>query len=97
MTSFFFLIGTVLTQSIQMELSKKQKSFSEFFSASSVFRLNFEQFEKKMTLIAYVFGNLQTAKDVFTQMSKRPFFRRSFDRRHSKRTQTLMKYRGERF
>ena len=47
MTSFFFLIGTVLTQSIQMELSKKQKSFSEFFSASSVFRLNFEQFEKK--------------------------------------------------
>ena len=91
MTSFFFLIGTVLTQSIQMELSKKQKSFSEFFSASS------EQFEKKMTLIAYVFGNLQTAKDVFTQMSKRSFFRRSFDRRHSKRTQTLMKYGGERF
>ena len=43
-------------QSIQMQLSKKQRTFSEFFAAFSVFGLNFEQFGKKgMTLIADIF------------------------------------------
>ena len=56
MTSILFLIGTTLTQSIQMQLSKKQRTFSEFFAAFSVFGLNFEQFWKKgMTLIADIF------------------------------------------
>ena len=40
---------------IQMHLSQKQKIFSEFFSAFSESALNFEHFQKKMTLIAYVF------------------------------------------
>ena len=44
---------------IQMHLSQKEKIFSEFFSAFSESALNFEQFQKKMTLIAYVFPKLK--------------------------------------
>ena len=51
-------------QTIQMHLSQKQNIFSEFFSAFSEYALNFECFEKKMTLIAYVFPKLPTTKDV---------------------------------
>ena len=51
-------------QTIQMHLSQKQIIFSEFFSAVSESALNFEYFQKKMTLIAYVFPKLLTTKDV---------------------------------
>ena len=44
---------------IQMHLCKKQKIFSEFFSSFSESALNFEHFQKKMTLIAYVFQKLK--------------------------------------
>ena len=50
-------------QTIQMDLSQKQSIFSEFFSAFFEFALNFEYFQKKMALIAYVFAKLQTPKD----------------------------------
>ena len=36
-----------LTQPIHMQLSQKQKTFSDFFSAFLKFRLNFEQIPKK--------------------------------------------------
>ena len=49
-------------QTIQTHLSQKQKIFSEFFSAFSESALNFQDFEKKMTLIAYVFPKLRTTK-----------------------------------
>ena len=51
-------------QKIQMHLSQKQKFFSEFFSACFESALNLEHFQKKMTLIAYVFRILRTTKDV---------------------------------
>ena len=51
-------------QTIQMHLSQKQNVFSEFFSEFFEFPLNFEHFQKKMTLIAYVFPKLPTTKDV---------------------------------
>ena len=51
-------------QTIQMHLPQKQKIFSEFFSIFFKFALNFEHFEKKMTLIAYAFPKLPTTKDV---------------------------------
>ena len=51
-------------QTIQMHLSQKQNIFSEFFSAFSESALNFEHFQKKMNLIAYVFLSLPTTKDV---------------------------------
>ena len=51
-------------QTIQMSLYQKQNIFSEFFSALLESALNFEHFQKKMTLIAYVFPKLPTTKDV---------------------------------
>ena len=51
-------------QTIQMHLSQKQNVASEFFSAFFESTLNFEIFQKKITLIAYVFPKLPTTKDV---------------------------------
>ena len=51
-------------QRIQMHLSQKLKIFSELFCAFFEFVLNFEHFQKKITLIAYVFPKLTTTNDV---------------------------------
>ena len=51
-------------QTIQMHLSQKKKISAEFFAAFFEFALNFEHFQKKMTLIAYVFPKLPTTKHV---------------------------------
>ena len=44
-----------------------------------------------MTLIAYFFPKLQTAKDVVGQISKKPRFRTPLDSQHVKGSQTLVK------
>ena len=77
---------------IQMHLSQKQKIFSEFFSAFFESALNFEHFQKKMTLIAYVFPKLPTTKNVPRQMSKSSRFREPVDWRHGKRAKALIQY-----
>ena len=51
---------------VQMQLSEKLETFSRFFIAFLESALNFEHFEKKMSLIAQVFLKLLTPKDVFT-------------------------------
>ena len=53
-----------LTQTIQILLSQKQQAFSQFFSAFLKSTLNFEHFQKKMTLIADVFPKLPSPKNV---------------------------------
>ena len=51
-------------QTIQKHLSEKQNIFSEFFSEFFESALNFKHFQKKMTLMAYVFPKLPTTKNV---------------------------------
>ena len=51
-------------QTIQILLSQKQKIFSGVFSAFFESALNFEHFQKKMTVIAYAFPQLPTTKYV---------------------------------
>ena len=51
-------------QKIHMHLSQKQNIFSEFFCSFFESASNFEHFQKKMTLIAYVFPKLRTTKDL---------------------------------
>ena len=51
-------------ETIQIHLSLKQKAFSQFYSAFFESAWNFKHFQKKMTLIAYVFPKLPTTKDV---------------------------------
>ena len=53
-----------LLQPIQILLSQKQKTFSEFFSPFLKSTLDFERFQKKMTLIADVFPKLPSPKKV---------------------------------
>ena len=47
--------------------------------------------KKNMTLIAYLFSKLQTAKHVVRQMSKKSRFSSLFNKRHATRSQTLLK------
>ena len=46
-----------------MDLSQKQKTFSELFCAFFKSKSNFEHLQKNMTLIADVSPKLQTRKD----------------------------------
>ena len=79
MTSILFLTERILIEWIQMQLSKKQKTYSDIFLHFSEFRLNIKHYEKNMGFITYIFWKLQTAKDVVTQMSKKSRFRRFFN------------------
>ena len=75
-----------------MQLSMKQKSFSQFFATFLKFTPNFENFWKKdMTLITYVFPKLKTAKDVVRQMSKNLRFRTPFNGQPNRGPKTLLK------
>ena len=51
-------------ETIPIHLSQKPKIFSEFVFAFFGSVLNFDHFQKKMTLMAYVFPKLPTTKDV---------------------------------
>ena len=53
-----------LTEKIQILLSQKIPTFSEFFFPFLKSTLNFEPFQKKMTLIADVFPKLPSPKKV---------------------------------
>ena len=53
-----------LTQPIRILLYQKQNTFSQFFSAFLKSALNFEYFQKKMTLIEDVFPKLPSPKNV---------------------------------
>ena len=51
-------------ETIQMHLSQEPKFFSVFFSSFFESTLNFEHFQQKIDLIAYVFPKLPTTKHV---------------------------------
>ena len=77
---------------IQMHFSQLKKIFSEFFSSFFEFELNSEHFQKKMTLIAYVFPKLPTTKNLPRQMSKSSRFREPVEGRHGKWAEALIQY-----
>ena len=53
-----------LPQTMQMQLSQKLNFFSDFLAQLLKPISNFKHFQKKVTLIAYAFPKLETAKDV---------------------------------
>ena len=77
-------------QTIQMHLPQKKKVFSQLFAAFFEFALNFGHFQRKMTLIAYVFPKLPTTKDVLREITKNSRLRGPLDMRHGKRTEALI-------
>ena len=85
------LITENLKYPIQMQLSQKQNFASQFVAAFLTSRLNFEDFQQKVTLIANFFLKLWTPKNVFKQMSKNSCFRGTFNKQHGKVDQTMLK------
>ena len=63
---YCLLYNDNLLQPIQILLSQKQKTFSEFFSGFLKSTLNFEHFEKKINLIADIFPKLPSTKIVIS-------------------------------
>ena len=61
---YCLLYNDNLLQPIQIHLSQKRNTFSDFFSAFLKSTLNFEHFEKKVTLISDVFPKLPSPKMV---------------------------------
>ena len=61
---YCLLYRDYLTQPIQILLSQKQQTFSQFFSPFLKSTLNFEHFQEKMSLIAHVFLKLSSPKKV---------------------------------
>ena len=61
---YSLLDGDNLTQPIQILLSHKQKTFSQFGSAFLKSTLNFEHFQTKINLRADVFPKLPSPKKV---------------------------------
>ena len=61
---YCLLYGDNLAQPIQILLSQKQKTFSQFGSAFLKSTLNFEHFQKKINLVDDVFPKLPSPKKV---------------------------------
>ena len=72
-------------------MKKKKKNF-EIFPPFLKTASNFEYFKEDMTLITYVFPDLQTAKDLVKPLSKKRHFRAPFENQHVKKSLTLAKY-----
>ena len=54
------------TQQLEAPLSKKQKTSPGFFLAFDKFALNLQYLEKKMSILAELFPDLLTRKEVVT-------------------------------
>ena len=92
MTSIPLLVETIECTQLRCIYLKKEKIFSQFFSEFFESALNFEHFQKKMTLMAYVFPKLPTTKNLLRQMSKSSRFREPVDWRHGKWAEALIQY-----
>ena len=80
-----------LTIRIQMQLSRKHKTFCQFFTAFLKSRWNFEHFDKKDDVHRFCNFEITDSENVVRKMSKEPRFRRPFDKQHGKRAEALWK------
>ena len=89
--SYFLLNRGNLRQPIQMQLSRKQKVFSNFFFKFWDLHWIVNIFNKKITLIATFFWKLQTPKNEVRYVSKKRRLTVPFNKQHGKRAETLFK------
>ena len=61
-----------LTIPIQLQLSEKEKTFSQFLAAFLKSRLIFQDLKKKLTLLAFALLNVRTAKTWLDKYLKSP-------------------------
>ena len=81
---------------IQMQLSQKQKTFSEFLAAYLKPSLNFKYFEEKDGPHRFCIFKITESQNVVRKMPKKSRFRGPFDTQHGKRVQVLLKSASER-
>ena len=80
-----------LTQPIQILLSHKRKTFSQFFSAFSISTLNFSHFQKKDDSHSRCISQITVSeKGEYINVCKKPFWK-SLQKKHGKRAQRLLK------
>ena len=82
---------------IQMQLSEKRKTFSQFFVWFLESTSNFKHFRKKMMVIANMFPKLQTVKNFITPLCKKCRFSTRLDNRHVKVSRILAESTLKRF
>ena len=80
-----------LSTSIQMQFFLNPKTFSDSFALFLQSKSNFKHFEKKMIIIATLFRQLQTVKDLVRPLSEKHRFKALFDSQPAKGSQTLVK------
>ena len=78
-----------------MELSRKQKTLSRFFSSFWKSSLNLEHFRTKMTFIADVFPKLRTPENIVRSMPKKSRFIASVEKQHGKCARTYFRFEGK--
>ena len=79
-----------------MKVCRKQKTFSQSFSAFLKCKLNLEHIrKKKLSLIPDVFPKLRTPKNLVRSMPKKSRLKGSFKKQHGKCAQTLLKCQGQ--
>ena len=76
---------------IQMQLSEKRTSFSQFFFHFWILHQILNIWKEKMIVIVNVFPKLQTVKILVRALSKNRRFRACFDSHHVKASQMLAK------
>ena len=74
-----------------MQLSEKEKAFSEFFCSFLKSKVNFKYFGGKDDPQRFCISQITNSENVFRWMSKKSFFREPFDKQHDKRAQGLLK------
>ena len=80
---------------IQMQLSQKNKTCCQFFTAFLKSRWNFEHFYKKDDAHRFCNFGITDSKNVVISMSKKSRLRGSFDKQHGKRLEPLLKYTSQ--
>ena len=90
MTSILFLVEAIQRKQFRYIYRKNKKLFLNLFGHFSKSTLNFEHFQKNVTLMAYVFPKLRTRKHVIRKMSKKSRLRGPLDRQQGKRAETLI-------
>ena len=78
-----------------MQLSQKEKTFSEFSAAFLNFRLNFNKIETKYVPHRFCNFEITDSENVVREMSKKPHLREPFEKQHGKLVEALLKSASE--
>ena len=73
-----------LTIPIQMQLSEKEKTFSEFLAAFLKANLNFKCFGEEYDPRRFCISEIRDSENVVRQMSKKSRLREPFNKQHGK-------------